>query len=120
MVLLVDDESIVLQAAGRALEQHGFTVLRAFSGNEAIGMFSAMSYLIAVVVLDVTMPGISSEDTFHQLRQISPGVRVILSSGYSESEIRSRFGDIGAADFLSKPDTAHQLVDKLTRVCAAE
>jgi DNA-binding NarL/FixJ family response regulator len=61
------------------------------------------------------MPGLSSEQTYHELRKINPQVRVILSSGYTEEEVMGRFIDSPAAGFLQKPYKADALVAKIRR-----
>jgi PAS domain S-box-containing protein len=118
LILVVDDEEAVRQVAGLALEHHGFTALRAGTGREAIEIFSSMPDRIDVVLLDVTMPGMSGEETLREFLRIRPTVRVLLSSGYSETEIRRRFANAGAAGFLSKPYTVPELLNKLSEVCS--
>ena|SRR5437667_10498555 len=65
---------------------------------------------IAAVVLDVTMPGMSGEETLRHLKSIQSGVKVILSSGYNEVEITNRFVGKGLAAFIQKPYSAAALV----------
>ena len=60
-------------------------------------------WAIACVLLDLTMPKMNGEEAFRAMRQISPGVRVILSSGYSEETATGRLSGLGLAGFIQKP-----------------
>jgi PAS domain S-box-containing protein len=112
-ILLVDDEESVRTTACRMLERSGFQVLTAADGRKALEIYRARRSEIALVLLDLTMPDLDGEETFHALRQIDPNVRVILSSGYTESEIIPRFAGQGLTGFLQKPYTTTALVDCL-------
>jgi len=99
----VDDEAQVRHAVGRMLERLGFEVFTAVDGNEALELFRKHRGEVRCVVLDLTMPKMDGERTFHELRAIDPEVRVIVSSGYSEQEVASRFGGQGMNGFIYKP-----------------
>ncbi len=59
------------------------------------------------------MPVMGGEETFYELREIDPSVRVLLASGYSEQEATSRFAGKGLAGFVAKPFTPHELLERL-------
>jgi DNA-binding NtrC family response regulator len=115
-VLLVDDEDGVLTFAKLALERVGYRVLAARSGREAVDLFTAQFKEIAVVVLDLTMPGMGGEAALLEMKRIDPAVRVILSSGYGEGDSAQRFQSYGLAGFLPKPYTSRTLADKVRSV----
>jgi PAS domain S-box-containing protein len=112
-ILVVDDEPLVLSLARSALERFGYTVLAAETGLEALEVMRQTGQDVAVVILDVTMPGMNCEEAYKQLRRIRPDVPVILSTGHSETDIASRFAGAGLAGFLQKPYTAAQLAEKI-------
>jgi len=68
-----------------------------------------------VVILDISMPGMSGEETLSALRKIRPGVKVFLSSGYSEAEAMTMFRSERVAGFVQKPYTSAALADKVRR-----
>jgi len=72
-------------------------------------MFRECQHEIAAVILDLTMPVLDGEQTFHQLRQIRPDVKVILSSGYTSLEVSRRFSKGGLAGYLKKPFDTDEL-----------
>ena len=111
-ILVVDDEDVVLKMARSTLERYGYKVLSAANGREAVDIFKRKPDEIALVLLDMTMPVLSGEDTLLELKSIRSDVRVIVSSGYNEIEALRRFGQ-GVAGFLQKPYRAAVLAEKV-------
>jgi signal transduction histidine kinase/CheY-like chemotaxis protein len=109
LVLVVDDDVGVRAALGRLLELFGFKVVEAEGGRAAVRIAEARPEL-RLVILDMTMPEMSGEATFRELRRIRPGLPVVLSSGYDEVEASRRFVSKGLAGFLHKPFTTADLV----------
>ena len=116
-VLLIDDEEAVREMVGEVLEHEGVSVLRAEDGARGLAVFREEHERIDVVLLDLSMPGLSGEETFRRLREVDPGVRVILSSGYDRDEARGRFGAGAPAGFIQKPYRPEQLIAEIGR-CA--
>lgn len=86
-VLLVDDEPAVLSAVGRAMEEFGYTVLRAENGIEGVALYK--QHAPDVVILDLNMPLMSGVETFRSIREHDPQAKIIVSSGHSPEESRS-------------------------------
>jgi DNA-binding NtrC family response regulator len=112
-VLIVDDERPVREVARRILEHAGFTAHTAAAALEGIEQFRAHADEIDAVLLDMTMPELSGEEVFRELRRIRPGVRVVLTSGYTEQDALCRFNETGLAGFISKPFDADTLIAKM-------
>lgn len=102
-ILVVDDDETVRSLCQRMLERMGFTVLHAADGRQALEVFREHAGTIRCVLLDLTMPVMDGEETFRELRRLDPAVRVLLSSGYNEQEVISRFVGKGLAGFVQKP-----------------
>jgi PAS domain S-box-containing protein len=116
MVLVIDDEPIVRKIAVSSLERYGYTVVTANDGAEGVECFRELHAQLKVVILDMTMPVMSGEETLRLMRQIEPRVPVILSSGYNEVEAIQRFTGKGLAGFLQKPYTAASLAEKIQTI----
>ena len=114
-MLVVDDEEMIRRTAKVSLEKHGFTVLLAENGMEAVELFRKSAESIAVVVLDMAMPVMSGEEAFRRIVEIRPDVSVVASSGFDQSEMLARFGN-GVAGFLQKPYTSVQLATKIREI----
>ena len=109
-ILLVDDEESVRVMGIRMLERLGFSVITATDGSEALDLYRNRRDEIALVLLDLTMPDLDGEETFRELRQIDSRVCVVMSSGYTESEIAPRFAGKRLSGFLQKPYTLDALM----------
>jgi PAS domain S-box-containing protein len=101
-VLLVEDEEQLRLAIAKALQKRGFSVVSAADGRTALELFQADADDIAVVVLDLRLPGLSGQDVFRQIRSIKPHTKVILTSGYDATFANTLCGG-GDASFLRKP-----------------
>jgi PAS domain S-box-containing protein len=109
-VLVVDDEEYIRVLIQRILERNGLTVLLAESGRQAIEIFQQQAATIGIVLLDLTMPQMSGEQTLQQLMVINPDVPIILMSGYSQYELDPSLKDNARVRFLAKPFTPLDLV----------
>ena len=119
VVLVVDDEPIVLQMAKKALERQGYTVLLAESGRAAIELlWSRPGDDVALVVLDQSMPGMNGEEVLPELRKLRPQIKVVMSSGYSESETMLLMKGQPVSGFIQKPYSASGLAEKV-KACLA-
>jgi PAS domain S-box-containing protein len=116
VVLVVDDEQVVLQMAKRALERQGYTVLLSDSGRAAIDLLRRHPGEIGLVILDLSMPNMNGEEALPEIRKLRPGVKVVVSSGYSESETMVLFKGQRVSGFIQKPYTAAALAEKV-KVC---
>lgn len=76
-------------------------------------MFRERPMEITLVLLDMTMPRMSGEEAFREMRRIRPDVRVVLTSGYNEQEATTRFTGKGLAGFIQKPFTHASLLAKV-------
>ncbi len=108
-VLLVDDDLMLRSAAKANLIHLGFTVLEAANGMEAVGMFRQHQDTIRLVLCDLTMPHMGGWETLAAVRAISPGVPVILSSGYDEDHVMSADSAEQPQAFLAKPYSLEEL-----------
>ena len=106
VVLVVDDEPIVRRTASLMLQRLGFRVVEAESGAQALQLYGSSP--VDAVLLDMSMPVMSGEDTFRQLLVLDPNVRVIVSTGYGEDYAMER---LGLQIVLRKPYTSQRLLE---------
>ncbi len=115
-VLLVDDEDLIRRVGERLLRRLGYRVMVAEDGEEAIALLEEHGSEISVVILDLVMPGLDGEATFHRLRELDPLVPIVLSSGYSRDDNVKRLLMAGANGFLPKPFELKHLARALKQV----
>jgi CheY-like chemotaxis protein len=109
---------MVRRVARAMLEQYGYAVLLAQDGKRGVDLFRNAGSQISLVLLDLTMPVMSGEETLKELRNIRPEVPVILSSGYNETESIQHFSGERLNGFIQKPYTAAQLAEKMKAILA--
>ncbi len=115
-VLVVDDDKSVRQVARDMLSAIGFDVLTASDGQEGVEVFRRRASEIVLVVLDLSMPRMSGEEAFIEIRKTAPGTRVILASGYDEKECTRRFAGRELSGFIQKPYRLTSLEEKIRDV----
>ena len=116
-ILVVDDEDMVRNVCVHILRRHGWQVIAASNGPEAIELFRKNPAGIDCVILDQSMPQMDGMTVFRELRTIQPGVKVILSSGYSSDHGPGQsLGAGGLAGFIQKPYSLQVLREELARV----
>ena len=115
-ILLADDDETIRVVVKAMLEGLGFSVETAVDGRDCLEKYRRSGAHFTAVIVDLTMPHMGGEEVFSGIRQIDKGARVILSSGYNEQEVISRFVGKGLAGFLKKPYRREELQAKLKEV----
>jgi PAS domain S-box-containing protein len=110
-VLVVDDEEMILQLTRRMLERSGYTVMTAASGSLAVAIIQGNPAAADLVVLDMTMPGMTGDQLLWELRRLGCTAPILISSGYSlGGSIQELVGGPGGATgFLPKPFSIQEL-----------
>ena len=115
-VLLIDDEEMILDVGHDLLEKLGYEVLAAKSGTEAVEIYRTNQGKIDIVILDMVMPEMGGGDAYEKLKEIDPGVKVLLSSGYSIDSQASKILSRGCDGFIQKPFDIISLSSELRKI----
>jgi two-component system cell cycle sensor histidine kinase/response regulator CckA len=115
-ILLIDDEEMIIKVGKELLQELGYDVLSARSGQEAIELYGKNADKIDLVIMDMIMPGMGGGETFDRLKKINPEIKVLLSSGYSINGQASKILERGCDGFIQKPFNLIQLSDKISRI----
>jgi len=102
-ILLVDDETNVLMTGRDVLETLKYNVLTAGNGEEAVDVFKAHAADIDLVILDVVMPVLGGADACRMMREISPDVKVLFSTGYDKEQVLGQHKSDESHAVLVKP-----------------
>jgi CheY-like chemotaxis protein len=108
-ILLVEDEAAVRTLAKKILSQKGYRVLEASDGAIALRLAAAHVGEIDLVLTDVAMPNLGGRGMVEELRELSPGIRVLFMSGYPKEEIFPDKGSANRIPYLQKPFTGETL-----------
>jgi two-component system cell cycle sensor histidine kinase/response regulator CckA len=113
-IMLVEDEDAVRSFSSRALQNKGYEVLTAESGEAGWDVYSALTKPIDLMITDVIMPGMDGPTLAKKIREINPTLKIIFISGYTEEKLKDYMG--GGIYFLPKPFSLKQLAAKVKEV----
>ena len=117
-ILLVEDEAAVRSIEATVLMRHGYRVLEAADGEEALRIAAGRAEPVDLLVTDIVMPGLRGNELAARLQALYPAMRVIFVSGYSEAPPRE--GPEGRFHFLQKPFAPEVLPAKVRAVLDGE
>jgi PAS domain S-box-containing protein len=118
-LLLVEDEDALRRVTRRALERHGYTVLTAGNGRDALQLFRDHRGRIDLVISDLVMPIMSGVQLYRALRREFGGVRFVLTSGYAGREAQERKTLDSSVPFMVKPWSLEDLLCQVRSALAA-
>ncbi|MCB0214260.1 MAG: response regulator, partial [Anaerolineae bacterium] len=117
-VLVIDDELSIREVVTDILQMKGFTIYQAANGEEGIKQLQKYQNTIDLVLLDMKMPGLSGDETLTYIRQLQPSLKVILSSGFTQTDVGSKLKNNTVSAFLPKPYSQEQLLHTIYQVLA--
>jgi CheY-like chemotaxis protein len=121
-LLVIEDNANVREALTDALELEGWRVIAASDGREGIELFRQHHSEVALLILDLLMPDLNGAQVLRAVRELDPRIKVIISSGYDESEGLRWLSDRDSVGrptaFLHKPYTLESLLSLVRQVLA--
>ena len=118
-ILLVDDESMIIEVGRAMLEKLGYRVIVCDSGQDAVETIKSQGTRIDLVLLDMIMPGMDGGKTFDRIRELQPDMPVMLSSGYAINGKATQIMRRGCNGFIQKPFNLSELSEKIRQVLDA-
>ncbi|HEX2768011.1 MAG TPA: PAS domain-containing protein [Geobacteraceae bacterium] len=115
-VLLAEDDASIRELMESVLRQFGYDVILARDGTDAVEKFKADNEKIAVIVMDIIMPGKSGREAYEEIRKIRPDIKILFISGYSPDLLQNRGIFDNGEDVLIKPIHPLDLVRKVRAV----
>ncbi len=112
-VLLVEDESAILQLGERILRQSGYTVLTAGRSEDALALVAAHPGPLHLLITDIVMPGMNGKELAKELLVIRPGIKILLMSGYTADVIACHGVLEPDLPFIEKPFSKQDLLLKV-------
>jgi len=115
LVLLIDDESVIREIGSEMLESLGFICISAENGEEAIHLYKKNREKIALIILDIEMPGLSGDKVYEILKKTDPSLKILIISGYAKGYLEAKYfkKKINPSMFMSKPFQLKQLSKKI-------
>jgi two-component system cell cycle sensor histidine kinase/response regulator CckA len=115
VVLMIEDEEHIRIVFRDAMFDEGVMVIGIATGEDGVKFYRDHHNEINLVVLDLSLPGISGEETFKRLKVIDPNVRVVISSGFPNEDVTKKFKGTGVIGYLQKPYDYVTLVDNVNK-----
>ncbi len=115
-ILLAEDEETVRQVLKFTLEEYGYTVMEATNGTEAVEVFLANQDKIQLLLCDLIMPKKNGREAYEEIKKIRPDIKAIFMSGYTKDLIVKKGIMEEGVNFISKPLTPTELLNKIRMV----
>ncbi len=115
IILVVDDEPVVLSFLTGTLARTGYRVVQAESAAQALRICRDRGHSIDLILTDVVMPGLNGMELVNAIRGLGLEPRTLFMSGYDRDVAADR-GVTDSAEFIQKPFTPSQLIDKVRTV----
>ena len=115
-ILVIEDEKQDNELLARLLVANGYYVIAAYDGLQGITSYRSHRSKIEAVISDIGLPKMGGEDVFRQLRSMNPKVKIILTSGFMDPEIKARLRELGAGFFIQKPYLPDEILRTLKQV----
>ncbi len=112
-ILVVEDELPMLNLLKAVLEDDGYRVLTAKDGIQAIQVYTQHKNEVALVLCDMALPKLGGWTVFLHLRELNPKVKMILTSGYLDPNVRSDMVKAGVRDFIAKPYAPKEILKSI-------
>jgi PAS domain S-box-containing protein len=115
-ILVVEDEDALRSAVCKHLRLKGFPVMEASDGTAGVELLQTHGARIALLLLDVTLPGKPSQEVFEEARRVRADMKVIVTSAYSESKLAGSFPGLRIVHFIRKPYHLAELVELVRKI----
>jgi PAS domain S-box-containing protein len=115
-LLLVEDEQAMVLLLTRTLSNHGYRVLAALDGEDAINVYRRHKAEIDIVLLDIGLPKIAGWDVILKLKEENPNINVVITSGYIDPAFKAKMHQLGVNDFIAKPYTPDTILEALQAI----
>ncbi|MDQ1240698.1 MAG: two-component system, cell cycle sensor histidine kinase and response regulator CckA, partial [Thermodesulfobacteriota bacterium] len=118
-ILLVDDEEVLRDLCSAILGEFGYKVITAENGREALEIYEAHREEISLIILDLIMPEMDGTTCLKEILLRAPDARVLMASGYSNSETLKDTEALGAKGFVEKPYNTRELLQTVREILDA-
>ena len=119
LIMLVDDESTMQELAKDLLQQHGYRVLLASDGIEALDLYKQHGKEISLVILDLLMPRLDGGQTYLELKKLNNDIKAFFCTGFAPSEMLGSLLAEESLRALQKPFRPAELVETVRSVLQA-
>jgi DNA-binding response OmpR family regulator len=110
-ILIVEDEAYMLRLLVRFFSRHGYRVLQAIDGEQAVELYRQHGKEIDAVLLDIRLPKKGGEQVFQEIKMMNSAVKVIMASGFLDPKTKIDMTLAGVKHFVDKPYVLIEVLD---------
>lgn len=115
-ILIIDDEELIRTLTRSILKESGYKVITAEDGYSGIDIYRKRKKEIDLIILDMSMPGLSGKETFIELKNINENQKILMASGFAKDERIQDLLNMGLEDFIQKPFNFKELNEKVSEI----
>lgn len=115
-ILVIDDERNIRELIEEILSESGYQVVMAINGQDGIDLFKKERGQFDLVILDIIMPELDGKDCYYKIKEINPRIKVLLTSGYSKSNVKDELLRNGVDAYVRKPFNVDVLLMAVKRM----
>lgn len=119
-ILVAEDDGALREIAKTVLTMHGYTVVEAQDGEEAVRKFLEHRDAVRLLLMDLVMPKMDGKEACEEIRKIRPDVKVVFSTGYAPDHLRRKIQLEGTFHLIQKPVSPSELLRKVRSVLDGE
>ena len=114
-ILVIEDEEMLLDIMRNFLVPQGYIVMGARDGEEGIRLYSEYMNEIDLVVLDLGLPKMNGQEVVGRIKSIDPAARIVIASGYVDTETQKMLLNAGISRFIPKPYSLREVLDTVRK-----
>ncbi len=115
-LLVVEDESVLRNLLRRILGNHGYTVIEAANGEEALQQLEQHQGEVHLLITDMVMPSMGGEELVERLKRSGKELKVLFMSGYTDTPVTEKHLIEPGLAFIQKPYTPNEILQKVRQV----
>ncbi len=115
-ILIIDDQPEICESVSDVLSAYGYNVLQSYDSRLGLKKFEENAADIQLLILDLMMPGMTGSEVLTLIRKQTKDLPVIISSGYSDMDISTKFKGVPNLHFLPKPRRASKLIEIVQKI----
>jgi DNA-binding response OmpR family regulator len=119
-ILIVEDEELMLRLVEKFFSRHGYRVITACDGEQALDIYHSRQREIDAVLLDVRLPRMTGEEVYRRMTSQNAAVKIVMASGFLEPQLRAEMTRAGVKHLVDKPYVLSELLEIFDELIAEE
>jgi DNA-binding response OmpR family regulator len=119
-ILIVEDEELMLRLVEKFFSRHGYRVITAADGEQALDIYHSRQQEIDAVLLDMRLPRITGEEVFRRMTSENAAAKIVMASGFLDPQLRAEMARAGVKYLVDKPYVLSELLEIFDELIAEQ